>query len=265
MSEIQNPGAPNALPSGVAKISVSGGLPFIVLPDHMAAADFIEFTGVISAQNITIIIPQPIFPQMVNGNVSYSGPTIGAWTKYFKNSTSGNFALSVQPKGSGQAIAIPQNAAVPVVWNTSTIDYGGAASTSPTSILVAQADTDLTVNTLLPGTFLSGTAFAGFFYGRTILVEVDWAGSSAQANSAVQISIAIDGVQQGKMGSFSSPSPGVIGGTPFSIVVLNPPSSTGTLRTFQAFLSTGTPAVNVSILAASNPFEYCIMKLTDLP
>lgn len=108
MSEIMTPGAPTSIPAGYATQTVTGGLPTITLSAPIAAADIIEFTGTLTAQNLLVVIPQPLFPTQVAGNQSYSNPTVPGWMKIVKNSTSGPFSLVLQCKGGPNTLVIPQ-------------------------------------------------------------------------------------------------------------------------------------------------------------
>lgn len=107
MSELQNPGAPNPIPAGYAAQSLTGGFPSIVLSDNVAAADILEFTGVLTAQDITVVVPPPVFPQQVTSTSAYFGAPAPGWLKVLKNSTSGPFAVKVTGPG-GSALAVPQ-------------------------------------------------------------------------------------------------------------------------------------------------------------
>ena len=135
MSEIITPGAPTSIPAGYAKQSVSGGLPTITLSANVAAADIIEFTGTLTAQNLLVVIPQPLFPTQVNGSVSYSGPTVPGWMKMIKNSANGPFQLILQSQGG---------------TNTLVVGPGTQWVFSPdgVNLFLASAPTDLVVGSL---------------------------------------------------------------------------------------------------------------------
>ena len=106
MSEIFAPGTPNALAAGYATQSLAGGLPTLTLGASQASADVIEFTGLLTVQDIVVVIPPPLFPQQVQSTASYSGPWGSGWIKVLKNTTSGPFQVTVTgPGGSGVVVA----------------------------------------------------------------------------------------------------------------------------------------------------------------
>jgi hypothetical protein len=108
MSEIMTPGAPTVIPAGYAKQPLDGGAPSLLLSASVAAADILELSGVLTAQDITVIIPLPLFPTQVVGSVSYSAPTASGWLKVVKNSTSGQFNVFLQCQGGPNTVQIPQ-------------------------------------------------------------------------------------------------------------------------------------------------------------
>ena len=107
MSEIMVPGAPTSIPAGYQSQSLSGGLPTITLASDVANADILEFTGALTVQDITVVIPPPLFPQQVVGINSFSGRTARGWMKILRNSTTGPFAVKVIGPG-GQGVTLPQ-------------------------------------------------------------------------------------------------------------------------------------------------------------
>jgi hypothetical protein len=146
MSEILIPGAPNALPAGYATQSLSGGLPSLQLPDHVAAADIIEFTGTLTMQNIVVTVPKPLFPQQVASSTSFSSPTATGWMKIFKNSATGGFTVTViGPNGTG--VVVPQGLAGWLYSKDGVNVQVGSAGSSGSSMLVQFPNRlDLSVN-----------------------------------------------------------------------------------------------------------------------
>ena len=108
MSEIMTPGAPTGIPAGHATQSLSGGLPTLTLSDAVASADVIEFTGTLTVQDITVVIPQPLFPTQVASTASYSSPTALSWLKVLRNETSGNFNVVCKCLGGTSTLTVPQ-------------------------------------------------------------------------------------------------------------------------------------------------------------
>jgi hypothetical protein len=113
MSEIITPGAPTGIPAGYATQSLAGGFPTLKLSDHVAAADVLELTGTLTAQDITVLIPKPLFPTQTAGTTSYGTPTATGWMKIVKNSTSGSFSVVLKCVGGSNTVVIPQG---PAMW-----------------------------------------------------------------------------------------------------------------------------------------------------
>jgi hypothetical protein len=108
MSEIITPGAPTGIPSGYAFQSLTGGFPSIQLSANVAAADVLELTGTLTVQDITVLIPKPLFPTQTSGTTSYSTPTASGWMRIVKNSTSGGFNVFLKCVGGPNSLVVPQ-------------------------------------------------------------------------------------------------------------------------------------------------------------
>jgi hypothetical protein len=133
MSEIMTPGAPTIVPAGYAAQSLTGGLPSLQLSANVAAADVIEFTGALTAQDIVVVLPQPLFPsQVVGSNLggSFSGPTSLGWSKIIRNSTTGSFMVRLQALAGPNRLLIPQGGAMWVYSPDGFSVFAGAQSTS---------------------------------------------------------------------------------------------------------------------------------------
>jgi hypothetical protein len=94
-----------AIPSGVAIKNVAGAANVVLSPSE-AAADIIEFTGVLTG-NIIVTVPQTLqSPQVVGTPSTFPAPPppigpgnsllVASWQKFFVNNTTGAFTITIQ-------------------------------------------------------------------------------------------------------------------------------------------------------------------------
>ena len=265
MSEIMTPGAPTTVPAGYAFQSLAGGFPSITLSANVAAADIIEFTGALTIQNITVEIPQGLFPTQVSGSVSYSGPTTAGWSKIIKNSTTGNFLVFVQGLGGTNTVTIPRGETL-WVYSPDGLQVfagsGAAGTGAPNAVFLASTSVLTSTLAALPGVPITGAAVGPvLFQGTRILIEANIEGSNtAGAVSAVEITALVDGVAIPKVLTVTPPGNNVnVTGTIYWTVANVP----GAVHTIQLNLASG--AGGTVAIDGTNNLQFANLVVTDLP
>lgn len=271
MSEILVPGAPTNIPAGYASQSLTGGFPSLTLASNIGGADIIEFTGVLTAQNITVTVPLAPFPSQVAGNVSFSGPTTSGWLKVFKNSTSGAFEVIVAGASAGATLVIPQGE---TLWAYSADGInvfaasGAAGSGAPLAVYFAAANGITTTSLATPPVNILGAAIPAIpptiFQGTRILVEASFAGSSSGGVAALLVDLAVDAVPVAAPVAQVTPSAaGINVGATVSWLIPNVP---GTAHAISLQLASGTGGTAVTIdPTAAGGHQYATITVSDLP